>query len=284
MTLSQLLITGSLLLAAAVGICLYQLLPWIVCRCNSQLRKLNQPGCLSAFRYEKNAKTQHAGDWLKRYRHKVRHAGYRSHAAVRLCLFLQYIFPVLLAVCVWLGGAKVIQSGALALLLCTLVGSMLQRRVRQNRKAFARSLFRIYRFLNMQISSGIPVSDALKGLHEAVGDPQVQPVFVRFSALYEMTLNFSWAYAVVDESFAGRDSSLLAAQITQALRSGIAGKGMQRLESLYFTRAFALLQQESRNIRAQLTWVVAAGLVPCIVLFLYPILYGALQAVQSIFG
>ena len=273
----------ALCFTAGVAVCLHQLLPLLACR-GSVLRQAS----IREIRNRYQPGRGDGGSFMEKSRQKCRkrlaRAGFCHPHALRFYLILQLGLPFFLTTAATMAGLSAVRALAIALLAGAGVNGALQQRIGRRQQAFSTGLYRVYRFLNMQISSGIAVTDALKGLHEALHDPVIHPVLVQFTALYEMTLDFALAFSVVERHFPGKDSSLLAAQITQSLQSGIAGKGMMRLETLCFTRTFTHMQTESGKVRSRLVLVAAAGLLPAVAFILYPLLHDTLQAMQSIFG
>ena len=274
-----------LLLALIAAVCLYRLLPVLACRLDRQAAMACAGRRLSS---DQHRRRRNPHRWLTVWREKRRtrliHAGLASPAAEKLYGFVLPGLPILILSCGLVSGQGLLQPAAGSLLLAALVRWTLDRRIAERRNAFTRSLYKIYRFLDGQVSSGVAVTDALRGLPEVVRDPLVRPALVRFAAVFEVTLDSEQAFSVIHRLFGGPDCDQMAAHIRQCLQSGVAGKSMVRMEELLFTRTFSLLQEETRRIRASLAWTVAFALVPVIILFLYPLLHGTLSAMQSIFG
>lgn len=266
--------------------CLYGLLPVLACRFSRQLSQatLNrrqlyppQPERMNRF-----------SGWLRtltgKSRDQLSKAGFTRPIALKVYYLIQCGIPALVFIFGLLSGASLLRPLAGSLLLAFLTNNMLRCRAIERKKAFIRSLYKIYRFLDGQISSGVAVTDALRGLSTAVRDPVVYPALVQFSAIYEVTLDCDRAFDVLRRLFHSQDCDLLFAHVHQCLQSGVAGKSMVRMEELLFARTFSLMQEETKRIRTHLTLTAACALIPIIILFLYPMLQSALGALQSIFG
>lgn len=219
---------------------------------------------------------------------RLQKAGYDSPNAFWIYLATQSILPLLI---LFSAAARNPASGtdsfavyAMALLPAVLVNSSITRNIAARKRSFARSLYKIYRFLDLQLNAGIKMTDALRGLPDTVQDPLVHPVLVRFSALYELTLDLEMAMNLVRRSFGGPDCELLATHLRQCLQTGQAGRSLKRMEEMLFTRFFSQMQLETRQIRTRLLLTACLGMVPAIIAFLYPLLYEAAQALQSIFS
>ena len=219
---------------------------------------------------------------------RLQKAGYDSPNAFWIYLATQSILPLLIlfsaAVRNPASGTVSFAAYAMALLPAVLVNSSITRNIAARKRSFARSLYKIYRFLDLQLNAGIKMTDALRGLPDTVQDPLVHPVLVRFSALYELTLDLEKAMNLVRRSFGGPDCELLATHLRQCLQTGQAGRSLKRMEEMLFTRFFSQMQLETRQIRTRLLITACLGMVPAIIAFLYPLLYEATQALQSIFS
>ncbi|MDW7655570.1 MAG: hypothetical protein SCM11_00185 [Bacillota bacterium] len=265
--------------------CLYLLLPVLACRINRQLSQaaLSRHQHLPLHR-KKSRFAKVLSVLVDKSRCQLNQAGFTRTVALKIYLLIQCGIPGLILIFGLLSGTQNLQTLAGSVLLAVLVNRMLRRRASERKKAFVRSLYKIYRFLDGQISSGVAATDALRGLSTAVRDPVVYPALVQFTAIYEVTLDSDRAFDVLRRLFHSQDCDLLSVHVHQCLQSGVAGKSMVRMEELLFARTFGLMQEETRRIRTFLTLTVAGGLVPLMILFLYPMLHSAAGALQSIFG
>lgn len=221
---------------------------------------------------------------MQAIRTRLSKAGYFSARAPAVYLIL-HIIPI--PIMVWLGRLAGITGGLplwIGILLMTLVNGQVGKRIKVRQKAFSKALFRIYRFIDLQLTAGIKVADALRGLPEAVRELIVHPVLVRFAALYELTLDLDLAFTEIRQAFPGPDSELLATHMRQCLQTGQAGRSLQRMEELLFARYFNMMQAETVRIRTRLLLTAMLGIFPGLVLYLYPLLFQAMQAVQTVFG
>jgi len=300
--------------ALLTGIALYGLLPALFCSLSRRLANASlvalapaaksatprraEPGCAER-QADGLMKEVHLSLVARQYKRihskitqRLHRAGYESPHAVWLYLASQIILPPLLMLLVTARQAST-QSGsfspslisvAAAVLPAVLVNGRITSRIAERKKAFTRSLYKIYRFLDLQLSAGIKMTDALSGLPGTVTDPLVHPVWLRFSALYELTLDLDAASDLVRRAFGGSDCEMLATHLRQCMQTGQAGRSLKRMEELLFSRFFSQMQQETKQIRTQLLITACLGLVPAIVTFLYPMIHEATKALQSIFG
>lgn len=300
--------------AVLAGIALYGLLPALICAlsrkmANASLVALAPETRSARLRRNEAESTERQADELmketslsplfrqyKRFHSKLKQrlhrAGYDSPHAVWIYLASQILLPPLLLLLVTAREAATrggsfspsMVSAAAAVLPAVLVNGRITSRIAERKKAFTRSLYKIYRFLDLQLSAGIKMTDALSGLPGTVTDPLVHPVWLRFSALYELTLDLDAASDLVRQAFGGSDCEMLATHLRQCMQTGQAGRSLKRMEELLFSRFFSQMQQETKQIRTQLLVTACLGLVPAIVTFLYPMIHEATNALQSIFG
>ena len=299
--------------ALLAGIALYFLLPALLCAfdrklANSSLIALapTRPARLTArlghqpaeLHKDESGKETRLTPVAKKVRffqtkiiQRLYRAGYESPHAIWVYLASQSLLPFVLLLLVSAQRQSTTEqsspslvSVAAAVLPAVLVNGRITSRIAERKKAFTRSLYKVYRFLDLQLSSGVKMTDALRGLPETVADPLVHPIWVRFSALYELTLDLDAASDLVRRAFGGSDCEMLATHLRQCMQTGQAGRSLKRMEELLFSRFFSQIQQETKQIRTHLLITACLGLVPAVVTFMYPMIHEAATALQSMFG
>lgn len=269
-----------IIIATAGFLTFWSLIPVFQARFCGRWRQLRQ----SLMPEEKNRQRKsQARNWP--YQHlesRLQRAGYfDSRALPRYGLILAGVFMtgVILAKLSGHGAILALVSG---LACIALLHQHLAARIAKRKKAFERNLYKVYRFLNMQVSAGVKVQDALRGLAECLQDPIVKPVFLRFAASYELTLDLEQAMQEVRRAFPGSDCELLATHLRQILQTGQIGKTMRRMEDLLFSRYFSHLQNQTERFRQRLLWLAILALLPVLLFILYPLFHAAAEAVRSL--
>lgn len=207
------LLAGLLLLGL-----IYQLLPILACQLDLRLAATWRLQRISLRRGWQKILPRPLHQWLSR---RLLQAGFRdSDHLGRYLLALALPAPVLaLGARLMAGDAR---NGFLAgLLLAALCNQWVGQRIKQRRNAFHLCLYKIYRFLDLQLTAGIKATDVLKGLSEAVTDPAIKPDFQRFCASFELTLDLDQALQELDSAFHSSDLTLLSSQLRQCLQTGI---------------------------------------------------------------
>jgi len=267
------------------AVAVYQILPFLTVQASKSLRQI-RPDYSSGHR-------RRSRQFLNRLIQELpmsRMAGYlksagdfRPDAVVRYMkrMFLLAGLPLLAAA---LTGRPVYQALLMTAVGISMMNGRISRRMKQRRDALERSFYKIYRFIDSQMTAGIKATDVIKGLHESIDDPLIKPTLIRFVARYSLTLNLDDALNEIRQSYTGKDIETLGTQLRQVIVTGSAGRSFQRTEELLFTRYFSLLQQQTASIRNRLLLAAVLMIIPTLLLFLMPMFHEALTALATVFG
>lgn len=274
------------LAAPVIGLSVYHLLPAVACRLGRQLAaaRWNTSSGSKAQGMNAAGVAWLPGAWQQKMARRLQLAGFLAANSLNVYLALQTMLVPVLLILGRLAGIRGSQPVWLGIVLITLINGGISRRIALRKRAFSCALFKIYRFLDLQLAAGIRMTDTLRGLPEAVADQLVQPVLIRFTALYELTLDLDLAFGEIRQAFGCPDCEILATHLRQCLQTGEAGNTLARMEELLFSRYFNLMQADTRKIRTKLLIAAILGIFPGTILFLYPLLFEATQAMQSVFG
>lgn len=278
-----------LIIAIAFGaVCLavYQIIPYLLGNFARRMRIFKTGKTIN----EKEIVGENSwlADWYlretERAAAKLRRAGFvsaRSGAIYINAICLGFIAALAIGI---IGIHPLINSVLLAIVLFCLANSWITGKIKARQKAFNKALYKIYHFLDMQISSGVSITDAIKGICESVNEKQVRPSLLKFSAAYELTLDLDAALKELQRDFSGPEYEILAGHLHQCLQTGQTGRSLRRMEDLMFTRYFNLLQEETRRLRNTLFWLSLPALGSFMIIMIYPLIYSAFQAWTSVFG
>lgn len=269
------------LLGAVIFYLVNQLLPYAACHLNSRLAAALKPS-RSEINYEWHK-------WIPQqalavFRKNLLQAGFRTPRHLNIYL-LTLLLPVpVLPVIAAVFNDSPGRAALTGLLAVILANSWLGQKARQRKRAFQICLYKIYRFLDLQLSAGVKALDVIKGLAAAVDQPLIKPDFIRFCAQLELTLDLDRALQELEAVFAGPDMYLLASQLRNSLQTGIVGHAFLRMENLMFNRHLALIQARSKQLRTWLLLVGLLALVPIEILFAYPLIAQAIEAIGQIYA
>lgn len=260
---------------------LHQLIPFIACRLNHRLYAAMGVSRIDLGDFGVKGLPPPVQNWLK---NQLIRAGLRKPSHLRLFVWGLTMPPFLLALVALMAHASLRQGFLLGLLISFLLNGWLNQRIQARRRAFQLSLYKVYRFLDLQLTSGIKAMDVLKGLADVMDQPLIRPDFQRFCAQLELTLDLDRALLELEAVFAGPDMNLLASQLRNSLQTGVIGQTFFRMESLMFNRHIALIQAKSKQIRTGLLLVGLLALIPIEIIFIYPIVAQALTSFGQLFG
>src|SRR5690554_5060896 len=143
---------------------------------------------------------------------------------------------IAVGVAAYLSGRPAGISGLVILLTWFLISRVVALQSIRLKKAFERDLFKIYRFVDLQLSSGVRLTDTLSGLADAAPGSPIRMFLQRFSAVYQLTFDLDQASSELRRLFPGSDMNLLTGHLEQTLRTGQTGRSLLRMENLLFAR------------------------------------------------
>lgn len=209
-------------------------------------------------------------------------AGYRAPWAWMGYWACVLLLPAALALLGLFAGRTPLASAALALAASACALAVVASRRAARSRALTRNAYKAYRFLDAQVGSGIRATDAVRGLHEVMDDPEVRDAFVRFVAAYELTLDLDRSLDELRRSFSGHDAEMLCVGIRQCVDTGGGGRMLWRLEEIMFSKYFNVVQKETEAVRTKLVAAALLAAAPLVMLFLLPVLYDAALALGSV--
>lgn len=167
--------------------------------------------------------------------------------------------------------------------MCVILPNLyLNSQIEKRKKAFIVNAYKLYYFLHSQISSGIKVTDAIKGLYEIADHPLIQTTFIKFVAQYELTLNMDESLQILRKAFSGYDCEMLCVSIQQCVNTGMAGKTLLKMEEMMFSKYFNYLQKDTEKFKTKLFISGIFAIVPLVMIFLLPVVYEAVQGFGAI--
>lgn len=218
-------------------------------------------------------------------KNKLKKSGLRGEYAVLIYLFFNYCVPVLLFT-----GAFIVNFPdfiralvpAAALPLWIQIG--LIRRKKYLELRLQRSIYKIYKYLHNQISSGIKATDAIKTMYEVIDDREIKEILVLFAARFELTLDCGSSLEELKSNFDLQEVETLCVALQQGIDTGGNREMLARQEELMFSKYFSYIQAETDSCR--LRGMLAAGFFTVVVVLMIgiPMFHDVLKAVDNIFG
>ena len=176
-------------------------------------------------------------------------------------------------------------AGMAVWLLATRLPNILEAmEKKRKRRDIGKHIYRIYRFLSNQMSSGIKPHDALKSAFNIPEEGELRECLVDLSAKLELTNDLETAFASFRTRYASAEAESLYLCLKQGIETGMAGDLLEKLEEYYFSKYLGQMQAETENsgYRA-LAAAVLFSLTLCALLVI-PLLMEAGHAVSAITG
>ncbi len=270
-----------ILLGLILWAIVYNLLPAVACRFDSRLANAffkRQP------ELDYSWLSRLPSPWVESLSQRLLAAGFRERKSVAIYLLAMTVPIILLVLLATIVRGPVHLYALTGCLAAVLVNGWVTHRIRQRRLSFQLSLYKIYRFLDLQLTSGVNAFDVLKGLPEAIAQPLIREDFLRFSARLELTQDLDRALDELQAAFTGPDMNLLASQLRNSMQTGVMGQTFQRMESLLFNRHLSLVRARSKQLRSDLLIVALLALVPIEILYLFPLAAQAVLSLGQLYG
>lgn len=183
---------------------------------------------------------------FEREKEKVIKAGFDEDKGVYVFIFIKYIISVIIGILGMATNYPNIAKGILLFLVIFLSSELtLKIEIRRNNRLFQKNAYKIYKFLNNQVSSGIRISEALKNLYQIIDDYNLKKILIKFSAIYIQTSNIDLALKEFDKYYDTQESESLCICIKQGIATGDSSNLLRRQEELMFNKYINYIQLET---------------------------------------
>jgi len=231
--------------------------------------------------YEKREKK--AGIYLKA-RDKMKKAGYASEYSAATYLMLKYLFAGLLFL-----TALVSNYPNLVGPLAVLAGSeiVIEMVVTNGRRKvnlkFQRYIYKIYKYLHNQISSGVKVTDAIRTVYDVIEDRELKEILIKMAARYELTLDVDAALEEFRSNFDVHEAQTLCIALKQGIETGDNQELLAKQEDMMFKKYFNYIQAETDSCRNRSLAAASVFTAIVVILIVVPMLNDVGEAVGKIF-
>lgn len=215
---------------------------------------------------------------------KVRKSGYRSIYAPVVYLFAKIIVPIIIVIIGFVLNRFQMAMGILgALIVYTTIEIFMNMKKRDLNMRFRKYIYKIYRYLHNQVSSGVMVSDAIKTVYKVVQDKQIQKTLIELSARYALTSNIEDSLEVFYSTFGNEEVETLCLAIKQGIDTGDNKDILLRQENYMFSKYFSYIQAETD--RSSFKSLVAALLFILILMVMIsvPLIQEGAEGITNIF-
>ena len=149
---------------------------------------------------------------------------------------------------------------------------------------FATGVYRVYRYMALQMTAGMSPAETLRHLHEAVSEPYLKEAVYSFSSCYFRTMDLEVATEELVKRIAGDEIQVLATVLRQGVETGDAYGLIQKQEQLMLKRYYAALETETAMMQAKGIGLATGLCLLVFVLLALPMLYEMSRASRMIFN
>lgn len=225
-------------------------------------------------------------DIYAKAKEKVKKAGYKNKHAALVYLAFKYIVPLLiLLITMSTNYKKNIFGPIISAAVCYATTELIvyQNKVEINKK-FQRHVYKIYKYLHNQISSGVTITEAIKTVYQIMEDEGIKMSLIRMAATYELTTDIDLAIQEISNEYDNLEAETLAIAIRQGVATGGEGNLLEQQEELMFNKYMNYIQAETDRC----TYIgIAAALSFAFIIVLMatmPMIMEALSGIEEMFS
>lgn len=240
--------------------------------------KLVAQGVLSCEKYIEK------GGIYKKARVKMRKAGYKGDYSAILYLAVRYVAsPIVFVLTFALNYPDLLRALASVVLINTVMEMVISSRKRKINLRFQKYIYKIYKYLHNQISSGVKPTDAVRTVYEVIEDSDLKGILVRLAARYELTLDIDTALEEFRSNFDAHEAETLCIALKQGIETGDNKELLARQEDVMFKKYFNYIQAETDSCRNRSVAAAAVFVAIVVVMIILPLLNEVGQAAGKIF-
>ena len=162
-------------------------------------------------------------------------------------------------------------------------GIMTQIKIQERKDTFVTGVYKIYRHMALQLTSGMSSPEVVKYLHESVDELFLKEALFGFSSCYFKTMDLDLAAEELTRRIEGDEIQVLATVLRQGLQTGDPYEMIVKQEQLMVKRYYAALASESEKIRVRGILIAMALCLLVFLLLAVPMVYEMGRATQTIF-
>jgi len=217
-------------------------------------------------------------------RDKMKKAGYRGEYAPVAYIFVRYVVSaVIFLAALFTNYPDVIRPIAFVVLVNSIVSAVISANKRKVNLRFQKHIYKIYKYLHNQISSGVKPTDAVRTVYETTDDREIRDVLIRLAARYELTLDIDSALEELRSSFDTHEAETLCLALKQGIQTGDNKELLAKQEDIMFKKYFNYIQAETDSCRNRGVAAAAVFVAIIAVMIIVPMLDDLGQAVGRIF-
>lgn len=215
---------------------------------------------------------------------KMRKSGYRGEYAPIAYIFSKFVaIPLIFIAALILNYPDIIRPLASAVLIYTVIETVISGKKRKMNLRFQKYIYKIYKYLHNQISSGVKPTDAVRTVYEIVEDAELRDIMIRLAARYELTLDIDKALEEFRTNFDAHEVETLCIALKQGIDTGDNQDLLARQEDIMFKKYFNYIQTETDSCRNRCVAAASVFVAIVVVMIAVPMLNDVGEAAGKIF-
>lgn len=200
---------------------------------------------------------------------KLRRSGYRGDYAAVYYLLIKYVCSVIAFVIGFIVNfPSIAEPLTLSILIILMVEYVLWVRKRDLGDKLRVNIYRIYKYLNNQVSSGVKVDDSITNVYEVITDESLSTLLLRLGEYYNMTKDIDEALEDFKQNFSIPEADALCVAIKQGIDTGDNRNILQRQEETMFRKYLNYVQAETKS-RQIIILISAIFLLGIVIAFIF---------------
>lgn len=221
---------------------------------------------------------------FEKVRTKMRKAGYGAEYAAMLYLFIRYVFsPIAFIAAFLLNYPDIVRPLASVVLINTVMESVISANKRKINLRFQKYIYKIYKYLHNQVSSGVKPTDAIRSVYEVTDDSELRAILVRLAARYELTVDIDSALEEFKSNFDAHEADTLCIALKQGIETGDNSELLSKQEDVMFKKYFNYIQAETDSCKNRSVAAAAVFVAIVVVMIIVPMIAEMGQAIGNIF-
>jgi Flp pilus assembly protein TadB len=229
-------------------------------------------------------RTGKAGSYFAKTVVKMKKSGYQGESAAIAYILIKYPVAFITAfLALILNYPAILPSISVIVLLQVIPEIVLVRGKKATNMEFQRYIYKIYKYLHNQVSSGVRVADAIRTVYEVVDDRRIRNMFIRTAARYELTLDIDASLEEFRECFDAFEADMLCTALRQGLETGDNSELLARQEDMMFKKYFNYIQSETDGCKNRSLLAAAMYTAIVVLMITIPMINDVSDAVGRIF-
>lgn len=224
------------------------------------------------------------GRMYQKAKTKMCKAGYRSDKAALVYLGVRFILsPLVFLAAFHTNFPNVAGPLAAAVLINVIMELIIKAGRRRINLRFQKYIYKIYKYLHNQISSGVKPTDAVRCVYEVTEDRELRDILVRLAARYELTLDIDTALNEFRSNFDVHEAETLCIAIKQGIETGDNKELLAKQEDMMFKKYFNYVQAETDSCKNRSVAAATVFVAIVAMMIIVPMLHEVNQAIGNIF-